>query len=210
MIQIHPVKLESYLFSEKQWWPAEGGFPKPIALCIPRLCLWFHLKYCTRGYQRRNNGGTKIDIFILFIFFPYQDTQHLLLYTKAAAGSCSLVRLFFQVNLAETRTGCFSKESRCVRNKFITLPLGLRFQQNILNTLTSQRKTHFTTLFIPEQLPVDAFDRNSHLSSSWRKCVLKNSFSESFQVEFAVKIFEKYLWRSSFTVTLHAISLQLY
>ena len=42
MIQIHPVKLESYLFSEKQCWPAEGGFPKPIALCIPRLCPWFH------------------------------------------------------------------------------------------------------------------------------------------------------------------------
>ena len=61
MIQVHPVKLESYLFSEKQCWPAEGGFPKPIALCIPRLCPWFHSKYCTREYQKRYKGGTKIN-----------------------------------------------------------------------------------------------------------------------------------------------------
>ena len=67
MIQIHPVKLESYLFSEKQCWPAEREFPKPIALWIPRLCPWFHLKYCTRGYQRRNKGGTKINTYFLFI-----------------------------------------------------------------------------------------------------------------------------------------------
>ena len=55
------------LFSEKQCWPAEGGFPKPIALCIPRLCPWFHSKYCTRGYQRRNKGGTKINTFFYFL-----------------------------------------------------------------------------------------------------------------------------------------------
>ena len=54
-MQIHPVKLESYLLSEKQCWPAEGGFPKPIALCIPRL--WEVQKL--------------IDIFILFISFTY-------------------------------------------------------------------------------------------------------------------------------------------
>ena len=55
------------LFSEKQCWPAEGGFPKPIALCIPRLCPWFHSKYCTRWYQRRNKGGTKINTFFYFL-----------------------------------------------------------------------------------------------------------------------------------------------
>ena len=67
MIQIHPVILESYLFSQKQCWPAEGGFPKPIALCIPRLCPWFHSNYCTREYQKRYKGGTKINTYFYLL-----------------------------------------------------------------------------------------------------------------------------------------------
>ena len=66
MIQIHPVKL-GYLFSEKQCWPAEGRFPKPISLCISRLCLWFHSKVRGYGYQRRNKGGTKINRYFYFV-----------------------------------------------------------------------------------------------------------------------------------------------
>ena len=133
------------LFSEKQCFPAEGGFPKPIALCIPRLCPWFHSKYCTRGYQRRNKGG-------IFLFSSYSfhiRICNLYYNTQKQLWLCSLVSLFFQVSLTETRTGSFSKESSYSgeRNKFIILPVCLHFQQNILNTSTSQRKTPQNTLF---------------------------------------------------------------
>ena len=41
-----------------------------------------------------------------------------------------------------------------------------------------------------------------------KRDVLKNCCSESWQVKFAVKILEKYLWRSSFLVNLQSLSLQ--
>ena len=43
-----------------------------------------------------------------------------------------------------------------------------------------------------------------------KKGVLKNSSSESCHVTFTTKTFEKYLWRSLFTVKFKAKSLQLY
>ena len=97
--------------------------------------------------------------------------QPFISYTKAATNPCSLVSLFLQVSLKETRTGSFSKESRCsgARNKFIILPVWLLFQQNILNTSTYQTKTRLKTPFFPEQLPVPAFDGNSQLRCSGGK-----------------------------------------
>ena len=40
---------------------------------------------------------------------------------------------------------------------------------------------------------------------SWKKDILINSCSESYQGKFSVKILEKYLWRSSFFVKFHSL-----
>ena len=48
-----------------------------------------------------------IDIFILFIFFPYPDTQPLLYYAKEAAGPCSLVSLFFSGQFSRDKNRLF-------------------------------------------------------------------------------------------------------
>ena len=48
-----------------------------------------------------------IDMFILFIFFPYPDTPPLLYYTKAAAGPCSLVSVFFSGQFSRDKNRLF-------------------------------------------------------------------------------------------------------
>ena len=173
MIRIHPVKQESYLLWEKQCWPAEGGFPKPIALCIPRLCPRFHSKYFTSGYQRRNKGGTKINRYFYFIhILSKSGYATIIIIYKSSRWTV----FFFQVSLAETRTGSFSEESRCsgARNKFIILPVSLRLQQNILNISTSLRKIHLRTPFFPRTAPSGCFRRKQPIEVfcgkklSWR------------------------------------------
>ena len=136
-----------------------------------------HSKYFRSGYQRRNKGGTKINRSFYFIhILSKSGYATIIIIYKSSRWTV----FFFQVSLAETRTGSFSEESRCsgARNKFIILPVSLRLQQNILNISTSLRKYISEHLFSPEQLPVAAFDGSSQLRCSAEKSFLEGKLMQ--------------------------------
>ena len=141
MIQIHPVKLESYLFSEKQCWPAGGGFSKTISLCIPQMCPWFHSK--VRGYQRRNKGGTKINRYFYFVhILSIPGYATFIIIHKSSRWAVFFGKSLFSGQFSREKNRFFFQGIQLFscKNKSIILPVGLRFPETILNTSPSQRK----------------------------------------------------------------------
>ena len=194
MIQIHPVKLESYLFSEKQCWPAGGGFSKTISLCIPQMCPWFHSK--VRGYQRRNKGGTKINRYFYFVhILSIPGYATFIIIQKSSRWAVFFGKSLFSGQFSREKNRFFFQGIQLFScKKYIhNFASGPALSRDHTEHLTFSEKTHLRTPFFPEQLSVAAFNGSSQLRNSGGKGVLKNNCSESFQVKFAVKILEKQL-----------------
>ena len=155
------------------------------------LASWRRIPEIYRPMHSPIVGGAKINRYFYFIHILYiLGYVTFIIIHKNSRWSFSFANLFFQVS----RTGSFSKECRCsdARNKFIIFPVCRRVHQNILNTSTSQRKTHLRTPFFSRTASGGCFRQ------------------KLFREKKVIKILEKYLWRSSFIVTLHTTSLQLY
>ena len=169
MIQVHQVKLESYLFSEKQCWPAEGEFLKPIALWIPWLCPWFHSKYCTTGYQRRNKGGTKINRYFYFSHIPsISGHAPFIIMHKSSCLAVFFGKSVFSGQFSRDKNRFFFQGIQVFWcKKFIIVPMCLRFQQSILNTSASQRKTHLRTPFFSRTAPSGCFRWKQRIEVFW-------------------------------------------